>query len=550
MVDHADDRAAPDEDSQAGEGAGADAAGGGERVAKALARAGVASRRDVERYIAAGRVALNGRVLETPAVKVSPGDVLTVDGAVVGGPEATRVWRHHKPAGLLTSHGDPAGRPTVFEHMPADLPRVISVGRLDLATEGLLLLTNDGELARRLELPDNGWRRVYRARAHGRADQARLDTLKAGVTIDGVRYGPVEARLDKATGAGAVGRGRVSEAPANLWITITVAEGKNREVRRVLEHLGLKVNRLIRLAYGPFALGELLPGEVEEIAPRVLREQLAGLVAPESLPKGNRRPGPPARGAPAHVAPPVRAPSSPDRSAGRAARPQGPQASAPPPRGRGGAPERGGKPGPRPAGAAGRVSGAWTPPAERGPRAAPGAKPPGGGRGAPRGGPAPGASAGPFRGRPGEERGGEGRAPRAPRTGDAPRTSRTAAADAPSRPSPERSPRAGPGGGPRGSVRPAGPGDGGKSTDGKPPGSFGGRPFRAAPGGKPSSAAPGGKSFGASRGAKPAARSGAPTTGAGQDSPRATGLELASPMRRGPRRKPGEKAPRRPPRGS
>ena len=313
MVDHGEDRPEDEADGQAGPEADGDAAGGdawgGERVAKALARAGVASRRDVERYISAGRVALNGRVLDTPAVKVGPGDVLTVDGEVVGEAEPARLWRHHKPPGLLTSHGDPQGRPTVFEHLPEGLPRVISIGRLDLASEGLLLLTNDGELARSLELPDTGWKRTYRARAWGRADPAKLERLKAGATVDGVRYGPIEARLDKASGAGAVGRGRVSDAPANLWITVTVTEGKNREVRRVLESLGLKVNRLIRLAYGPFALGTLAPGEVEEVGPRVLREQLDGLIAPERLPRGDRRPGPVLRGrmaAPAAAAPPPR----------------------------------------------------------------------------------------------------------------------------------------------------------------------------------------------------------------------------------------------------
>ena len=239
-----------------------DTGGSGERIAKALARAGVASRRDVERYIAEGRVALNGQVLDTPAVKVSAGDVLTVDGKVVDAAEPTRLWRYHKPVGLLTTHKDPGGRPTVFEALPAGLPRVISVGRLDINSEGLLLLTNDGELARSLELPSSGLVRQYRARARGRTSQAELDELKDGVTVEGVDYGPIEARLDKAK-EGAQG--------ANLWITVAITEGKNREVRRVLEHLGLKVNRLIRLAYGPFQLGTLGVGEVEEVGPRVIR---------------------------------------------------------------------------------------------------------------------------------------------------------------------------------------------------------------------------------------------------------------------------------------
>jgi 23S rRNA pseudouridine2605 synthase len=255
----------------------------GERVAKALARAGVASRREVERLIAEGKVALNGSLLATPAVIVGPGDVLTVEGKPVDAAEPTRLFRYHKPAGLVTSHNDPRGRPTVFAALPSGLPRLISVGRLDLNSEGLLLLTNDGELARALELPSGAWQRRYRARAYARPgvaiDQARLDALKDGITVEGVRYGPIDARLDKAR-EGATG--------ANLWLTVTLAEGKNREVRRVLETLGLTVNRLIRLAYGPFALGTLAAGAVEEVGPRVIREQLAGIVAPQSMPAGDR----------------------------------------------------------------------------------------------------------------------------------------------------------------------------------------------------------------------------------------------------------------------
>lgn len=250
-----------------------------DRIAKALARAGVGSRRDVEKLIAEGRVALNGQVLTTPAVKVEPGDILTVDGKVVNDAEPTRLFRYHKPVGLMTTHKDPKGRPTVFEALPKGLPRLISVGRLDINSEGLLLLTNDGGLARGLELPATGVMRRYRARAHGRITQERLDKLKDGVTVEGVRYGPVEAKLDKA-----------KEGPqgSNLWITVTLAEGKNREVRRLLESLGLKVNRLIRLSYGPFALGTLEVGEIEEVGPRVIREQLAEHIEPENLPKGDR----------------------------------------------------------------------------------------------------------------------------------------------------------------------------------------------------------------------------------------------------------------------
>jgi 23S rRNA pseudouridine2605 synthase len=252
---------------------------GEERVAKALARAGVASRREIERLIAAGRVALNGQVLTTPAVKVGPDDILTVDGAPVDSAEPARLFLYHKPPGLVTTHSDPKGRPTVFQALPRDLPRLISVGRLDLASEGLLLLTNDGGLSRALELPATGLARQYRARARGRIDQARLDSLKDGITVEGVRYGAITAHLDKA---------KEGPAGANLWITLTLAEGKNREVRRVLEALGLSVNRLIRVAYGPFALGDLERGAVQEVGPRVLRELLGHLIAPAHLPKGER----------------------------------------------------------------------------------------------------------------------------------------------------------------------------------------------------------------------------------------------------------------------
>jgi 23S rRNA pseudouridine2605 synthase len=198
---------------------------------------------------------------------------------VVSEPEPARVFRYHKPVGLMTTHKDPQGRPTVFDALPKGLPRLISVGRLDLNTEGLLLLTNDGGLARELELPSTALVRRYRARAHGRITQERLDKLQAGITVEGVHYGAIEATIDKA-----------KEGPqgANAWITLTLSEGKNREVRRVLEALGLKVNRLIRLAYGPFALGTLGVGEVEEVGPRVIREQLAEHIAPANLPKGER----------------------------------------------------------------------------------------------------------------------------------------------------------------------------------------------------------------------------------------------------------------------
>jgi 23S rRNA pseudouridine2605 synthase len=270
---------------------------GGERVAKALARAGVASRREVERLIEAGRVRLNGEVLTTPAVKVARGDVLTVDGKRVAEPEPVRVWRYHKPVGLMTTHADPLGRPTVFEALPKSMPRVISVGRLDINSEGLLLLTNDGGLSRNLEMPATGLMRRYRARARGRTTQEELDRLKDGLTVDGVAYGPIEAVLDKAKAEG---------TGANLWITVTLSEGKNREVRKVLEALGLTVNRLIRQAYGPFQLGALAPGEVEEVGPRVIREQLSAYIAPEKLPSGTRTPEPARKAAPTKAQPKVR----------------------------------------------------------------------------------------------------------------------------------------------------------------------------------------------------------------------------------------------------
>ncbi len=236
------------------------------RVAKAIAHAGLCSRRDAEAWIAAGRVAVNGKVLTTPAHLVAPGDSITVDGKPLPEPQSTRLWRYHKPRGLLTSHKDPQGRKTVFEALPPDLPRVVSVGRLDINTEGLLLLTTDGALARHLELPSTAWLRRYRVRAHGRVAQEALDALRQGVTIDGVRYGPVEARIDREQGS-------------NLWLTISLREGKNREVKRLAEHLGLIVNRLIRISFGPFALGDLAEGAVEEVKRRVLADQLGSTFA-------------------------------------------------------------------------------------------------------------------------------------------------------------------------------------------------------------------------------------------------------------------------------
>ena len=241
----------------------------GERIAKVLARAGLASRRDAEEMVTQGRVSVNGRVINSPALDVTENDVIQVDGAPLPERERTRLFLYHKPRGLMTTHSDPEGRPTVFDNLPEGLPRLISIGRLDFNTEGLLLLTNDGGLARVLELPDTGWTRRYRVRAHGEITQAQLDQLAAGVEVDGVKYGPIEATLERDQGA-------------NVWLVVAIREGKNREVRNVLAHLGLEVNRLIRVSYGPFQLLELPEGEVQEVKTRVLREQLGDKVIAQS----------------------------------------------------------------------------------------------------------------------------------------------------------------------------------------------------------------------------------------------------------------------------
>lgn len=241
----------------------------GERIAKALARAGLASRRDAEEMVTQGRVTVNGRVINSPALDVTKNDVVLVDGKPLPERERTRLFLYHKPRGLMTTHDDPEGRPTVFDNLPEGLPRLISVGRLDFNTEGLLLLTNDGGLARTLELPDTGWLRRYRVRAHGDVTQAQLDQLKEGIEVEGVKYGPIEATLERDQGA-------------NVWLVFAIREGKNREVRNVCAHLGLEVNRLIRVSYGPFQLGEVPEGQVEEIRARVLREQLGDKVIEKS----------------------------------------------------------------------------------------------------------------------------------------------------------------------------------------------------------------------------------------------------------------------------
>ena len=233
----------------------------GERIAKVIARAGLASRREAEAFIAAGRVTVNGGVISSPALNVTPEDSITVDGEALPQRERTRLFLYHKPRGLVTTRSDPQGRPTIFAGLPKNLPRLISIGRLDMNTEGLLLLTNDGGLARVLELPATGWLRRYRVRAHGRIQQARLEELRHGITIDGIRYGSIEAELEREQGA-------------NLWIVFAMREGKNREVKNVLGHLGLAVNRLIRVSFGPFQLGDLPEGAVTELRTRHLREQL------------------------------------------------------------------------------------------------------------------------------------------------------------------------------------------------------------------------------------------------------------------------------------
>jgi 23S rRNA pseudouridine2605 synthase len=237
-----------------------------ERVAKAIARAGLGSRREAEAWIAAGRVAVNATVISTPALNVTARDRITVDGKPLPQRERTRLFLFHKPRGRLTTSTDTHGRPTIFAALPKDMPRVVSIGRLDLNSEGLILLTNDGGLARALELPATGWLRRYRVRAHGAVTQAQLDQLRSGIEVNGIRYGAIEATLDRVQGS-------------NVWLTVALREGKNREVRNVLGALGLAVNRLIRVSYGPFQLGDLPPGAVTEIRTRALREQIGDRIA-------------------------------------------------------------------------------------------------------------------------------------------------------------------------------------------------------------------------------------------------------------------------------
>jgi 23S rRNA pseudouridine2605 synthase len=238
----------------------------GERIAKAIARVGFASRREAEEWIAAGRVTVNGAVIRSPALDITANDQVTVDGEPLPGRERTRLFLYYKPRGLMTTHADPQGRPTIFQHLPKNLPRLISIGRLDFNTEGLLLLTNDGALGRVLELPATGWLRRYRVRAHGTVTQKELGDLRSGITVSGIHYGAIEANLDRVQGS-------------NLWLTFAIREGKTREVRNVLGALGLTVTRLIRVSFGPFQLGELKEGGIEEVPTRVLREQLGARLA-------------------------------------------------------------------------------------------------------------------------------------------------------------------------------------------------------------------------------------------------------------------------------
>jgi 23S rRNA pseudouridine2605 synthase len=246
-----------------------------ERIAKILAHAGLGSRRDAERWIAEGRVSVDGEVLTSPALAVTADHDIRVDGKPIPQPEHARLFRYHKPAGLVTTHRDERGRPTVFDALPRELPRLVSVGRLDLNSEGLLLLTNDGALARRLELPATGWVRRYKVRVHGAVDPMRFAALAHGITIDRVAYGPIRAELERVQGS-------------NAWLTMAITEGKNREVRRVLEHLGLQVTRLIRLSYGPFQLGHLPRGGLAEVPRKALAEQL-GDAAPRWAVHADRR---------------------------------------------------------------------------------------------------------------------------------------------------------------------------------------------------------------------------------------------------------------------
>ena len=272
----------------------------GERIAKVLSRAGIASRREAERMIEGGRVAVDGRTITSPALNVRPDNRITVDGKDVAAPEPARLWLYHKPTGLVTTDRDEKGRKTIYDALPEDMPRVMSIGRLDINSEGLLLLTNDGAIKRRLELPSTGWLRRYRVRLNGRPTDAQLEPLRQGITAEGENFQPMQVTLDRQQGA-------------NAWLTIGLREGKNREIRRALAELGFTVNRLIRISYGPFQLGELKSGTVEEIRRRVLRDQL-GLEAPAEAAKTGAKPS----GKPAPKVRRTRAPRGPKTDQPRA----------------------------------------------------------------------------------------------------------------------------------------------------------------------------------------------------------------------------------------
>jgi 23S rRNA pseudouridine2605 synthase len=267
----------------------------GDRIAKVLSRAGIASRREAERMIEAGRVRVNGTQIDSPALNVTARDEISVDGVLVGDPEPPRMWLYHKPTGVVTTNRDEKGRGTIFDDLPDDMPRVMSIGRLDLNSEGLLLLTNDGEVKRKLELPSNGWLRRYRVRVNGRPSEDTVEPLRKGITVDGEQFQPMTVTIDRQHGA-------------NAWLTVGLREGKNREIRRAMEAVHLSVNRLIRTSYGPFQLGELKSGEVEEIKRKVVRDQLGIELAdnsgtavkkkPSQLKRTPRKPGAPGPGRP------------------------------------------------------------------------------------------------------------------------------------------------------------------------------------------------------------------------------------------------------------